>query len=77
MNLPIRPKPSVTNRTEETMYGVSQIGIHDLVPQLGYREYWYPAIEVRKLGRKPKRVKMLGGGGKCMVLRIVWSKTGP
>jgi phenylpropionate dioxygenase-like ring-hydroxylating dioxygenase large terminal subunit len=52
MNLP--------DRTEETMYGVSQIGIHDLVPQLGYREYWYPAIEVRKIGRKPKRVKMLG-----------------
>ena len=51
---------NIPDRTEETMYGVSQIGIHDLVPQMGYREYWYPAIEVKKLGRKPRRVKMLG-----------------
>ena len=51
---------NIPDRTEETMYGVSQIGIHDLVPQMGYREYWYPAIEVRKLGRKPRRVKLLG-----------------
>ena len=30
---------NIPDRTEETMYGVSQIGIHDLVPQMGYREY--------------------------------------
>ena len=50
-------------------YGWSQIGVHDLVPKLGYREYWYPAIEAHKVGRRgwflfgrrrPTRVKMLG-----------------
>ena len=50
-------------------YGWSQIGVHDLVPKTGYREYWYPAIEASKVGRKKygffgsryaKRVKMLG-----------------
>ena len=50
-------------------YGVSQIGVHDLVPQLGYREYWYPAVEIDKLNRrshilfgrrKPVHVRMLG-----------------
>ena len=49
--------------------GYSQIGVHDLVPKLGYREYWYPAIESRRVGkrswwlfgrRKPVTVKMLG-----------------
>ena len=29
--------------------GVSQVGVHDLVPKLGYREYWYPAVEARKV----------------------------
>ncbi len=33
-------------------YGWSQIGVHDLVPKLGYREYWYPAIEAHKVGKK-------------------------
>jgi phenylpropionate dioxygenase-like ring-hydroxylating dioxygenase large terminal subunit len=50
-------------------YGWSQIGVHDLVPKLGYREYWYPAIHLRKLNRrsvpfvgrpKPVHVKLLG-----------------
>ena len=50
-------------------YGWSQIGVHDLVPKTGYREYWYPAIEANKVGRKKyglfgarggKRVKLLG-----------------
>ena len=54
---------------DQKEYGWSQIGVHDLVPKLGYREYWYPAIEAHKVGRKsfiffgqrkPTRVKMLG-----------------
>lgn len=49
------PDPS-----DEKPSGVSQIGIHDLVPKLGYREYWYPAIQLCKIGRKPRRVTMLG-----------------
>ena len=54
---------------DDSEYGWSQIGVHDLVPKLGYREYWYPAIEAHKVGhksfmffgrRKPSGVKMLG-----------------
>ena len=50
-------------------YGWSRIGVHDLVPKTGYREYWYPAIEANKVGRKKyglfgarggKRIKLLG-----------------
>jgi len=52
--------------------GVSQVGVHDLVPKLGYREYWYPAVEARKVGKRsfrslrffgcriPVHVQMLG-----------------
>ena len=36
----------------DSSYGTSQIGVHDLVPELGYREYWYPVIEVNKLGKR-------------------------
>jgi phenylpropionate dioxygenase-like ring-hydroxylating dioxygenase large terminal subunit len=32
----------------------------DLVPVLGYRNYWYPATESRELGKKPVRLKLLG-----------------
>lgn len=54
---------------EGVSYGWSQIGVHDLVPKLGYREYWYPAIKASKVGRrsflffgrrKPVHVKLLG-----------------
>ena len=41
-------------------YGASQVGPHDYVPMLGYREYWYPAIQANKVGKRPVRVKMLG-----------------
>jgi phenylpropionate dioxygenase-like ring-hydroxylating dioxygenase large terminal subunit len=30
------------------------------VPDLGFRNYWYPALLSRQLGREPKRVVMLG-----------------
>lgn len=35
-------------------------GSIDQVPVLGYRNYWYPALPSRDLGKKPKHVKMLG-----------------
>ena len=53
----------------DNSYGTSQIGVHELVPEMGYREYWYPVIEVKKLGkkalgivgrRKPVHRKILG-----------------
>jgi phenylpropionate dioxygenase-like ring-hydroxylating dioxygenase large terminal subunit len=32
----------------------------DLVPPLGYRNYWYPAAEARRLRKNPIHVKLLG-----------------
>ena len=32
----------------------------DLVPSQGLREFWYPAISARQVGRKPVKLKMLG-----------------
>src|SRR5262245_26962007 len=32
----------------------------DGVPALGFRNYWYPALGSGALGRKPRRVTMLG-----------------
>ena len=32
----------------------------DLVPELGYRNYWYPALQSRRLRRRPVRIKLLG-----------------
>lgn len=60
----------VAERVDEVAaYGWSTIGVHDLVPKLGYREYWYPAAKVSEVGRRrygffgrqrPLQVKMLG-----------------
>ena len=68
--------------------GYSQIGVHDLVPKLGYREYWYPAIHANKVGRrswwifgrrKPVTVKMLGEDvlffpGKNGKIAAIWNR---
>jgi len=40
--------------------GASGIGVHDVVPELGYREYWYPAVEDRRIRRKPVALVLLG-----------------
>src|SRR5262249_20909780 len=32
----------------------------DGVPPLGFRNYWYPALRALSLGKKPRRVTMLG-----------------
>ncbi len=61
----------------EEARGASQIGPFDYCPRLGFREYWYPGIWARKVGkRKPVRLKMLGddlvlfrgGDGKVVAL---------
>src|SRR5205809_777506 len=38
----------------------SQIGPFDYCPKLGFRKYWYPALEARQVGRRPVRLTMLG-----------------
>jgi len=30
------------------------------IPELGFRNYWYPAMTARSLGKKPKAVRLLG-----------------
>ena len=35
-------------------------GVFDLVPRLGYREYWHPGILDKDVGRKPVSLKILG-----------------
>ncbi len=49
-----------TREGREIPRGASQVGVFDLVPKLGYREYWYPAIHANLVGRKPVSIKMLG-----------------
>lgn len=44
----------------EDIVGASQVGPFDYCPKLGFREYWYPGIESRRVGRKPVRLTMLG-----------------
>jgi phenylpropionate dioxygenase-like ring-hydroxylating dioxygenase large terminal subunit len=52
---------TVTTREGKSIpYGASQIGVFDLVPRLGYREYWYPGILDKDVGRKPISLTMLG-----------------
>ena len=46
--------------TATEAYGASQIGPWDYCPILGFREYWYPAIWKKKVGRRPVNVTMLG-----------------
>ena len=43
--------------TVEEAYGASQIGPFDYCPRLGFREYWYPAVEARQVRRKPLNEK--------------------
>src|SRR4029077_16933428 len=55
--------------------------IRHLIPTLGRRNYWYPAIEARHVGsRKPVKVSLLGeeiclfrgAQGDAVVLQCVW-----
>ena len=49
------PPREVLSAPDGKPFGTSQIGVHDLVPELGYHEYWYPAIELSKLGKRSHR----------------------
>jgi phenylpropionate dioxygenase-like ring-hydroxylating dioxygenase large terminal subunit len=49
-----------TREGREIPHGASQVGVFDLVPTLGYREYWYPAIHDGLVKKKPVSLKMLG-----------------
>ena len=40
--------------------GASGIGVHDFVPETGYREYWYPGVEAADIKRKPVALRLLG-----------------
>ncbi len=55
-----RRRTVTTREGKNVPYGASQIGVFDLVPRLGYREYWYPGIHDKNVGRKPVSLKMLG-----------------
>jgi len=46
--------------TVREAYGASQIGPFDYCPKLGFREYWYPAVEARRVRGKPVHLTMLG-----------------
>ena len=46
--------------TATEAYGSSQIGPWDFCPKLGFREYWYPAVWKKQVGRRPVNVTMLG-----------------
>jgi len=54
---------SVEGRTSNVTpeaYGASQVGPFDYCPKLGFREYWYPGIEARRIRKKPVHLTMLG-----------------
>jgi phenylpropionate dioxygenase-like ring-hydroxylating dioxygenase large terminal subunit len=38
----------------------SQIGPFDYCPKVGFREYWYPGIQAKRVGREPIHQVMLG-----------------
>jgi phenylpropionate dioxygenase-like ring-hydroxylating dioxygenase large terminal subunit len=46
--------------TAREAHGASQVGPFDYCPKLGFREYWYPAVEARRVRDKPLSLKMLG-----------------
>ena len=39
--------------------GASGIGVHDFVPETGYREYWYPGVMAADIGKKPVALRLL------------------
>src|SRR5262245_18514272 len=57
---PANGAPTMAESTAHEAYGASQIGPFDYCPKLGFREYWYPGIEARKVQGRPVSLKMLG-----------------
>ncbi len=67
--VPEQTMPDQGLSAQKMTYGSSGIGVHDLVPKLGFREYWYPALQLKQLGkrsfrlfgrRKPVRANIMG-----------------
>src|SRR5579862_6308807 len=58
----IETEPNVEpNRRPETGPEPKALDLRPLIPKLGLREYWYPAVLDRKVGRrKPVMVTILG-----------------
>ena len=59
---PRTKEPQVVQDREDRdeAFGATQIGPFDYCPKVGFREYWYPGIWAKKIGRKPAHLKMLG-----------------
>jgi phenylpropionate dioxygenase-like ring-hydroxylating dioxygenase large terminal subunit len=58
-----RASETLVAQEEETnreAYNASQIGPFDYCPKLGFREYWYPAVWKKEIGKRPVNLKMLG-----------------
>ncbi|MBI1846673.1 MAG: Rieske 2Fe-2S domain-containing protein [Candidatus Rokubacteria bacterium] len=53
-------EPGMAESVVQEAYGASQIGPFDYCPKLGFREYWYPGIEARRVRGTPVHLKMLG-----------------
>src|SRR5436309_15549138 len=62
----IKDKPAAPGRegsasaSQPKLPSVSPSDIRQLIPALGLREYWYPALEARKVKNKPVGVKICG-----------------
>ena len=54
--VPAQTEPEQGLSGQKRTYGSSGIGVHDAVPKMGYREYWYPVLELKKLGRRSFRL---------------------
>ena len=54
--VPEQTMPDQGLSAQKRTYGSSGIGVHDLVPKLGYREYWYPALKLNQLGKRSFRL---------------------
>jgi phenylpropionate dioxygenase-like ring-hydroxylating dioxygenase large terminal subunit len=50
----------LAERTLREAYGASQVGPFDYCPKLGFREYWYPGLQARRVRGRPVRLTMLG-----------------
>ncbi len=53
-------EPALAESTMHEAHGASPIGPFDYCPKLGFREYWYPGIEARRVRGRPVHLKMLG-----------------
>ena len=55
-----RTRDSVSSRSNGRPTHLRPGDIRALIPQLGLTEYWYPALEAKKVRNKPVGLKLLG-----------------